>query len=280
MSKKWVAFLLVACIGLAGAVVYMRMNTDTQGPEITFTDQAPTLYHSDMNNNELLAGVTATDNKDGDVSSSLTVESVYEMDASHVVVTYTAKDKSNNITKQKLELEMDSASIKEASKDTSGFGEQTDAADAEATTGADTKNTEKADAKAADTSDSQTSEQDSEDTSSVEETKETPTPTPEVDEAQAEKEKQEAEANAMPSQNPKIYLTDYLIKVPVGTSVDLLSYVSEIKDDSDDVYALWRKVQITGEVNSAVPGTYKCTYYVIDSQNNISNNAVLTVIVE
>ena len=51
-------------------------------------------------------------------------------------------------------------------------------------------------------------------------------------------------------------------------------------DDSDDVYTLWRKVQITGEVNSAVPGTYKCTYYVIDSQNNISNNAVLTVIVE
>ena len=94
------------------------------------------------------------------------------------------------------------------------------------------------------------------------------------------KEKQEAEADAMPSQNPKIYLTDYLVKVPVGTSVDLLSYVSEIKDDSDDIYALWRKVQITGEVNSAVPGTYKCTYYVIDSQNNISNNAVLTVIVE
>ena len=75
-------------------------------------------------------------------------------------------------------------------------------------------------------------------------------------------------------------IKDYLIKVPVGTSVDLLSYVSEIKDDSDDAYALWRKVQITGEVNSAVPGTYKCTYYVIDSQNNISNNAVLTVIVE
>ena len=99
-------------------------------------------------------------------------------------------------------------------------------------------------------------------------------------EAAAEKEKQEAEANAMSDQNPRIYLKDYLIKVPVGTSVDLLSYVSEIKDDSDDVYTLWRKVQITGEVNSAVPGTYKCTYYVIDSQNNISNNAVLTVIVE
>ena len=41
----------------------------------------------------------------------------------------------------------------------------------------------------------------------------------------------------MSDQNPRIYLKDYLIKVPVGTSVDLLSYVSEIKDDSDDVYS-------------------------------------------
>ena len=188
MSKKWVTLLLVVCIGLAGGVGFMRMNADTEGPEIVFTSEAPSVYRSDMSNEELLTGVTASENPD---------------------------------TADHAEENADVAVVEE-----------------------------------------------------------TPTPTPEVDEAAAEKEKQEAEANTMPDQNPRIYLTDYLIKVPVGTSVDLLSYVSEIKDDSDDAYALWRKVQITGEVNSAVPGTYKCTYYVIDSQNNISNNAVLTVIVE
>ena len=250
MSKKWVALLLVVCIGLAGGVGFMRMNADTEGPEIVFTSEAPSVYRSDMSNEELLTGVTATDRKDGDVSSSLTVESVYEIDDSHVAVTYTAKDNSNNITKQKYEMEMDPSDAGKASEDTSAFGEKTDTADH------------------------------AEENADVAVVEETPTPTPEVDEAAAEKEKQEAEANTMPDQNPRIYLTDYLIKVPVGTSVDLLSYVSEIKDDSDDAYALWRKVQITGEVNSAVPGTYKCTYYVIDSQNNISNNAVLTVIVE
>lgn len=268
MSKKWVAFLLVVCIGLAGAVVSIRMNADTKGPEITFTEDAPTTYDSDMNDNDLLTGVTAVDNKDGDVSSSLTVESVYEVDDSHVVVTYTAKDSSNNITKQKHEMEMDPKSIKKASDSSSDFGVKTDETDT-VTTGEESEETEVTDK--SDSSDSEAI------TPAV---SETPTPTPEVDEAAAEKEKQEAETDAMPSQNPKIYLTDYLVKVPVGTSVDLLSYVSEIKDDSDDIYALWRKVQITGEVNSAVPGTYKCTYYVIDSQNNISNNAVLTVIVE
>lgn len=199
---------------------------------------------------------------------------MFRIDDTHVVVTYTAKDGSNNITKQKHEMELDPSYVMKDSEDTSEFGEKTDEADATATTGVDAEQNEDSE-NAADTSDS-TEESDTD--TSVDET--TPTPTPEVDEAAAEKEKQTAEADAMPAQNPRIYLSDYLIKVPVGTSVDLLSYVSEIKDDSDDIYALWRKVQITGDVNSAVPGTYKCTYYVIDSQNNISNNAVLTVVVE
>ena len=82
------------------------MNADTEGPEIVFTSEAPSVYRSDMSNEELLTGVTATDRKDGDVSSSLTVESVYEIDDSHVAVTYTAKDNSNNITKQKYEMEI------------------------------------------------------------------------------------------------------------------------------------------------------------------------------
>ena len=142
MSKKWVALLLVACVALAGGVVYVRMNADTKGPEIIISDNAGTLYRPDMNNEELLAGVTATDDKDGDVSPSLTVESVYEVDDTHVIITYTAKDSSNNITKQKYEMEMDSSSAPKNSNDNSGFGEKTDDADAEATTGVDTEQSE------------------------------------------------------------------------------------------------------------------------------------------
>ena len=52
MSKKWVALLLVVCIGLAGGVGFMRMNADTEGPEIVFTSEAPSVYRSDMSNEE------------------------------------------------------------------------------------------------------------------------------------------------------------------------------------------------------------------------------------
>ena len=46
MSKKWVTLLLVVCIGLAGGVGFMRMNADTEGPEIVFTSEAPSVYLS------------------------------------------------------------------------------------------------------------------------------------------------------------------------------------------------------------------------------------------
>ena len=176
MSKKWVTLLLVVCIGLAGGVGFMRMNADTEGPEIVFTSEAPSVYRSDMSNEELLTGVTATDRKDGDVSSSLTVESVYEIDDSHVAVTYTAKDNSNNITKQKYEMEMDPSDAGKASEDTSAFGEKTDNADSAATTGVDaeqSKNPEAADH--------------AEENADVAAVEETPTPTPEVDELQQKK---------------------------------------------------------------------------------------------
>lgn len=257
MSKKWIALLTVACIALGAFVVFQQINADKQGPEINITPDAISVYRNDMNDSELLAGITATDDRDGDVSDTLRVESIYETDTSHVIITYTAKDDSNNITKIKCQFELDSDSSEPKEENTSSES--------------DSKDNISEDTKLSDTVDETISETDEPEVS--------PTPAAK-DDAQEEKEKQEAETDSLPAQSPRVYLTDYLVKVPVGTSVDLLSYVSEIKDDSDDVYELWRKIQITGSVNSAVPGTYKCTYYVIDSQNNISNNAVLTVIVE
>lgn len=262
MSKKWIALLTAACIALGAFVVFQQINADKQGPEINITPDAISVYRNDMNDSELLAGITATDDRDGDVSDTLRVESIYETDTTHVIITYTAKDDSNNITKIKCQFELDSDSSEPKEENTPSES------DSKNNTSEDTELSDEAESDAVDETIRETDEPEV-----------SPTPAAK-DEAQEEKEKQEAEADSLPAQNPRVYLTDYLVKVPVGTSVDLLSYVSEIKDDSDDVYELWRKIQITGSVNSAVPGTYKCTYYVIDSQNNISNNAVLTVIVE
>ena len=112
MAKKWIVIMLVACIGLGGGLVYIRQESDSQAPEIKCTDQAENEYDPSMSDADLLKGMMATDDKDGDVTSSLTVESVYEVDDSNVVVTYVAKDSANNIAKFKRDMQVNPDEMK------------------------------------------------------------------------------------------------------------------------------------------------------------------------
>lgn len=85
--------LLVVC-----AVVYL--GKDRTGPVITMTEEKIS-YEGSENVSELLNGVTATDDKDGDVTDTVKVDRVTEVQSmDYVVVTYVAKDRSNNITKK------------------------------------------------------------------------------------------------------------------------------------------------------------------------------------
>ena len=257
MAKKWIAAMLAVCIALGAGVVYMREKSDREAPEIVCTDEAVSVYDSEMSDAELLKGMKATDNKDGDVSDSLTVESVYEVDDSDVVVTYVAKDDANNIAKFKRSMSTDS----QEKNDSSVTHTDTEPAPVPV------EDVETGDGTLAE--------------SGVQAADETLTPTPVPDDPATQMAlEQEQKAEAMPAQSPRIYLNEYYMTVAVGGSVDLLSNVKEITDDSDNTSELWRRIQITGQVNTFVPGTYTCTYYVVDSAGNMSNSAELTVIVE
>ncbi|MCI5623937.1 immunoglobulin-like domain-containing protein [Anaerostipes sp.] len=94
------------------------------------------------------------------------------------------------------------------------------------------------------------------------------------------KSEQEKAAEEMPADCPRIYLSAYLVRLPVGSEVEKISYVKDITDDVDDANYLWRKIVIDGDVDTGNKGTYECTYFVTDSQENESNHAVLTFIVE
>lgn len=79
---------------------------------------------------------------------------------------------------------------------------------------------------------------------------------------------------------PRFYLTEYELKLPVGSEFYALDYVKDIVDDVDTIDTLSTQIQLEGEVNTAVPGTYQLVYYVVDSDLNVSNRAVMTVTVE
>ena len=104
MAKKIIGIMIFLCVILAGATLYIEGQEDHTGPEIIDDGSADLIYSPDMSETELLEGISAIDDKDGDVSDTLTVESVYEIDDSSVVVSYAAKDNYNNITKYKRTL--------------------------------------------------------------------------------------------------------------------------------------------------------------------------------
>ena len=242
--RKWlVALMIVLSVALGGAVVGIRFMADRKGPEISFVGDKKTVYSSDMTDEELLEGVTAKDDKDGDVSNSLRVEGVFAKEENQVYVSFVAKDSSNNVTKRQFAMESGKKDDKETQEE----------------------KTEKAEE-----AESEAAEEASADEKKVEEL------TPAEETAKREQEK----IDAMDPGAPKFYLTTYYLEIPVGTSVDQLSYVSDIQDDVDATNTLYRQIQIEGNVDSNTPGTYELTYYVVDSNGNESNRAVLTIVVQ
>ena len=78
---------------------YMRVTTDSKPPVISVDEGVLELSVSDPES-ALLQGVSARDNRDGDVSHTILVESVTAINDEHIAtVTYAAFDRSGNISK-------------------------------------------------------------------------------------------------------------------------------------------------------------------------------------
>lgn len=250
MKKGIAAIMGIVTVALTVAAVLVFMAEDRQGPEISFT--AEPVYTGEQDTSYLLEGVRATDAEDGDVTNSLRVEKVQvNEETQQVTIIYIAKDASNNVTKVNKTVPFNGAAAQTEPEVTD---ENTDGGDAE-TTSADN---------AAEPTVAETSEP-------------TPTPTPEVMTGEQENEEKIA---ALPAGSPAFYLSQYELELAVGSSFNVLGYVEEITDDVDERDWLFQHIQVLGEVDTYTPGTYEVTYYVIDTEGNSSNEAVLTVTVK
>lgn len=263
MKKGITIAMVILCIGLAGIFVWNRVSSDRKAPEIEIGNEN-VVYKKGMDNAELLKGITAKDDKDGDVTDSLVVESIFESkDGKSVTVVYAAKDSSNNVGKVKRSLPC------EGFEDTQEGEKQDNSADGQ---GEDKQpEAEEADTQPKEEGEQENSEQPEGNNQEQEPQENDPTAIP-AD--------QKAEIDALQPQQPKFYLKEYQVTVPVGTNLDKLSYVKDIADDSDNMDFLSRRIQIEDNLNTQVPGTYEVKYYVVDAQGNQSNVARLTVTVQ
>lgn len=256
--RKWlIGLMAVVAVGVTAIMGWLYINEDRKGPEITIAEGKLNSYTAETTTEELLEGVKAIDAKDGDVSDSLTVENVYPNEkGDQVTVVYVAKDKSNNVTKLTYHMTSD-GSI----KDNTG----------EAEPQPEEKIADEPDADDTGLSD----EEEAEDESDADDTDDTG-----LTEEEKAQEREEAKLDKLNPQDPRFYLTTYYTEIEKGTQLDKLSYVKDIQDDKDQASDLYRKIQITGDIDVNTPGTYELTYYVVDSNGNASNGAVLTVVVK
>ena len=268
-SKKWAVVILIAvCVVLVILFVKIWRNKDGRGPDIQFGNEE-LIYRTGIEEAELLENVTAWDEKDGDVSASLRVEAVYtSKDGQSATIIYVAKDSDNNVVKESRNVACDGSvaifrELGTGSDESDETNESSDGANGNSGNNVSGDNSVGGDSIGQTEPESET-----DDSSKV------PFGVGDIPPEQL------AEIDALAPEQPKIYLTDYEVKLSVGQSFDRFSYIALIADDQDPVNDLWRRIQIHGEVNAYTPGTYEVSYLVTDNHGNLSNTAVLKVTVE
>ena len=102
--RKIVVILCTLDVILMALSVVLYLDEDRTAPVIHM-EEVELEYRGGMSDEELLTGVTAMDETDGDVTGSLVVEKVSEAGNGTVIVTFGAKDASGNVGKASRVIE-------------------------------------------------------------------------------------------------------------------------------------------------------------------------------
>ncbi len=256
--RKLVFALICTVFAATGVFTVMTViRSDRTPPVISVSSQM--VCDPGLTDAELLAGVEASDETDGDVSGSLVIETfTVDSQTGTGIVVYAARDRSNNIGKFTRTLEAPEGFDKGNGFVTSEAESETEYESDALTYIVDKPETEKETETVPET--------DSETEAGIETETEAETESEEI---------QETNPGA-----PKLVLTQKAVTLKKGDTFNPIAYVSTIEDDYDNIYSLWRDIQVTGEYDTTKEGTYTLYYYVVDSVGNMSNREKFRVIVE
>ncbi len=270
MNKKNITIIMsVLTVVLLGVCAILFLTEDRTGPDIQLTKVNVT-YHETGDKNDLLAGVEAIDDRDGNVSETLKIDRITEVqEGKFSVVTYIAKDKSNNISKKDRWINLEDGSTS-----------ATPMLDAESTVLAETE----AETEAVSETEAQTSAPADRSgnlagisTTAAEIAEETETET-------------ESETVGNP-EIPVIRLTTNEVELAIGDYFDCMSYVAGCMDDVDSIDELYRTIIVNGTdengtevgagaVSTSSANVYTLNYYVVDSDGNRSEAEKLVVTIK
>ena len=110
--------LTAGCIALAGAGYMTYKNQDRTAPEIKVDQSKKIAYTEGEDYGKLLEGVTAQDEKDGDLTSEVFVEKVVPVSKKKAVVYYGVTDKAKNVGTVSREVTYQAAEGSDAEEET------------------------------------------------------------------------------------------------------------------------------------------------------------------
>ena len=248
-AKKIVAVVGAIDVVLLVVCLVLYMGKDRKGPEILFDEEKQIEYAEGMDEALLLKGVTAVDEKDGDVSDSLLVEKVAGTNGKEVIVTYVARDGANNVGKASRAFTVVSSY---------GGGDILPVEEETFETG-DMLGTEGA---------TETETGSNEEGSSVEE------------EGQDEKQGEGNNEGEPVGPNPVLVLNADVIETKKGVAPNWNEVIETMSDDKDDYNTLYNNLKLEGQVKLNETGEYPVTLYTVDSDGNKSEviNLVVRVV--
>ena len=260
MNQRVVTGLLTAgCIALAGAGYMTYKNQDRTAPEIKVDQSKKIAYTEGEDYGKLLEGVTAQDEKDGDLTSEVFVEKVVPVSKKKAAVYYGVTDKAKNVGTASREVTYQAAEDSDAAEETAQ-----DTASEDTTQKTDEKSEKKTKKKSKKAKAKKTAEE-----KKAEETAQ--------DAAAAD---QQSEALQPNGTRPAMKLAEEAKTIARGTSFNALNEVTDAVDDKDDRDTLFRGLHIDGNYNVNQAGTYTLQYYVQDSDGNTSDPITFTLTVQ
>lgn len=292
-KKKLTIFMTLLCVVLLAVCAVLYVSEDRQGPEIRIPDGSVAYAQGD-DTEVLLNGVTAADARDGDVSDTLRVVQVTDMSSlNYVVVTYVAKDRSNNITKTDRWINLTDGTTSEAPAEnlTAELEEQSEDALSQILANAETEETA-----AAETNETTAGEDGAQaNTEAGNGTSDVPSSEAEGDEAQTQESQSEssqttASEELVSTGSPIIRITTNELHLEVGESFDYMSYVQSCVDDKDTMDELYSRIVVNGEdangnyvgagiIDTSRVTSYDLNFYVFDTDGNMSNVETMHVTV-
>ena len=245
-AKKIVAVIGAIDVVLLVVCLVLYLGKDRKGPEIFFDEEKQIEYAEGMDEELLLEGVTAVDEKDGDVSDSLLVEKVAGTNGKEVIVTYVARDGANNVGKASRAFTVvgsygggDILPVEEEVFETGDMPETEGATETE--TGSN------------------------EEGSSGEE------------EGQDENQGEGNNEGEPAGPNPVLVLNADVIETKKGVAPNWNEVIETMSDDKDDYNTLYNNLKLEGQVKLNEEGEYPVTLYTVDSDGNRSEVRNLVV---